>query len=430
MNKKLSLLSLVGPLALTLPLCATAASSAEQQEAHWFDQQVAFDQAMSARESGQLQKSIDILKALVAKYPDLARARLELAVAYARNLQYAPARQQAQQVLDDPATPADVKERVKLFLKQLDTASQPSTFHGGVSVGLLVDSNVNAGPSTSVIGTNVLPASTVERSDNALILSADINHRYLARSTLRVGSSDSDRANILWLSHLGYYRVSHQQELDRDLDMLNVSTGPTLAKAGKWSANLNFEFDALRLRGANYARFNAIHPSVTWPLNGNKAAFTLDGTMQLRNYMRPIDNGRDSRYTAYGLAARNIVRNDTLTVRASIHGFTENADLTSFGRDGYNLSGSLNLATSKSANLFVRGEFEHSKYDGPYSSSNLTVREETMRRASLGANTALQDGWLQGWTLEGTYTYTDTNSNIAVYDYRRDQLLVSLKWAF
>lgn len=72
------------------------------------------------RETGEPYSAIETLETLLSANPSLNRARLELAVAYYRTLNYARARAEAQRVLDDPRTPENVRLSVLSFVKQME----------------------------------------------------------------------------------------------------------------------------------------------------------------------------------------------------------------------------------------------------------------------------------------------------------------------
>ena len=88
---------------LSLMLALAGLSSATAQEA--VDTEKLFKEGIFLREQGQVFSSIEALETVLSNNPALNRARLELAVAYYRALNYDQANQQAQKVLDDPKTP-------------------------------------------------------------------------------------------------------------------------------------------------------------------------------------------------------------------------------------------------------------------------------------------------------------------------------------
>ncbi|MFY9477482.1 MAG: hypothetical protein WAQ08_07440 [Aquabacterium sp.] len=134
-----------------VPALAQSTSPADEQ----------YRQALYQRETGEPYTAIETLESLLSANPTLNRARMELAVAYYRTLNFARAKAESQRVLDDPQTPENVKLSVLSFLKQLELEEKaafekPHKFEPNVALGLLYDSNVNAGPDNALIGPGLL----------------------------------------------------------------------------------------------------------------------------------------------------------------------------------------------------------------------------------------------------------------------------------
>ena len=88
------------------PAHAQATADGVQQE---------FDAALAAIEQQRLRTARQRLTSLLAANPSLSRARLELARVHYLSRDYADARREAQQVLDDPNTPPAVRATVLAF---------------------------------------------------------------------------------------------------------------------------------------------------------------------------------------------------------------------------------------------------------------------------------------------------------------------------
>ncbi|MBU3990575.1 MAG: tetratricopeptide repeat protein, partial [Gammaproteobacteria bacterium] len=103
---------------LAIPaLLAVGLSPAVAQET--VDVEKLFKEGIFQREQGNVFTSIEALETVLSNQPSLHRARLELAVAYFRAMNYEQAQQQAQRVLDDPKTPENVRLAVLAFMAQI-----------------------------------------------------------------------------------------------------------------------------------------------------------------------------------------------------------------------------------------------------------------------------------------------------------------------
>ena len=80
------------------------------------DVEALFQQAMKNRDAGRYRSAITTFHDILSSDPMLHRARLELAVAYYKDLQYQEAIEEARKVLEDPATPTNVRVAISAFL--------------------------------------------------------------------------------------------------------------------------------------------------------------------------------------------------------------------------------------------------------------------------------------------------------------------------
>jgi tetratricopeptide (TPR) repeat protein len=138
-----------------LLLGGLSSSIGAQEAAPTDENEQLFEAGMEALEDDRLQSAMRAFQSILSQQPGLHRARLELALAYYQALQYDEARQHAQQVLDDPQTPPEVRVTVLAFLAQLEKDQQAflvrHTFKPSIGVGLMYDSNVNVGPGSDIV---------------------------------------------------------------------------------------------------------------------------------------------------------------------------------------------------------------------------------------------------------------------------------------
>ena len=159
-------------VALLIGLASWQAAAAEPTDGSQDPNQILFEKGMKALRSDQLFSAIEAFQQILSNAPDLHRARLELAVAYYRALDYDKARKAAEKVLKDPHVPPNVRVSILAFLAQVNEDQKkldvPSRFTPFVSVGTMYDSNVNIGPISDIVPyqgqlLTVLPSSAQER---------------------------------------------------------------------------------------------------------------------------------------------------------------------------------------------------------------------------------------------------------------------------
>ncbi len=394
------------------------------------DTRFAFELAMQDRDDGNLGAAIEAFKSVLQTHPNLNRVRLELAVAYYQALDFLRAREEAEAVLHDPATPEEVKARVQAFLDQVETASRPHKFTPYISIGTLYDSNVNAGPDNGTFpipgGTITLIPEATERRDGALNLNVGITHRYLFPETVAAGR---DRAALLWLSQASLYTLQHFEENDRNLDIATLSTGPSWIVARRWRARANLGINHLRLGSSRYAVYYSLNPAVTWSLRNQRTELTADLLVQKQDYFRSAEQGRDGTYTLAGFAADHLLRGEKLSTHVALRGFNMSADAERFSYDGGEFVFGVNWLASENTTLYGRVARRWTDYDGA-EPAFARAREDEQDRISVGVTHSLSQGPLAGWMVRGTVTHTDNRSNLGVYDFARDQVGITLERTF
>lgn len=391
------------------------------------DDEAQYRQGLYQRETGQPYTAIETLETLLTGNPTLNRARLELAVAYYRTLNFTEARAQAQKVLDDPQTPDAVRLSVLSFLKKLEleeaqTFGKPHKLDTNLSVGLLHDSNVNAGPDNAVLpGGFVLNPGATAQADWGYTAQGSLTHTWQYGAPVRLGEATG---RLGWTSQAALFYRGYNRETDYNLGVLTLATGPTLIVGTSTRANLNGQLDALTLGGHDLALYSSLSPSISWRL-GQSAELALDTQWVYRDFHRSEDAGRSSRYRALGLGFGDLYNQNRLAVQLGIRLFDENAHDSRYTNDGLEAFLSLRQRVWAGIDLFARGAWRHSTYDGVEPLYG-QARKEIERRIELGASHQFQDGWLDKWALSGTVTHIHNDANLSIYRYNRDLVQVTL----
>lgn len=418
------------PLVIAAGLAAllTSAAPAHAQSAAVDEQ---YRQALYQRETGEPYTAIETLESLLSANPTLNRARMELAVAYYRTLNFARAKAESQRVLDDPQTPENVKLSVLSFLKQLELEEKaafekPHKFEPNVALGLLYDSNVNAGPDNALISPGLLlTPGSLKTSDWGVVGQAGLTHTWLSPAPVRLGQST---ARFGWVNQASLYYKGYHNEHDYDLGVVTLATGPTLIVGNAWRGNINLQVDHLTFGGDTLGVYTSLSPSasVRVGLNGE---ITGDVQWMHRDFKRSIDTGRDSNYRSVGLAYGHLFNRGQLAVQAGGRWFDESADADRFSNDGYEYFVGARLRAWNGGDLFARAAWRRARYDGVEPLFN-AARRETEHRVELGASHTFQTGWLEKWQLSGTVTNVHNEANLSLYGYDRDTVQITLGRGF
>lgn len=395
------------------------------------NEETLFKEGMQALEDDRLQSAMKAFQSILSQQPGLHRARLELAVAYYRSLQYAEARKLAQQVLDDPQTPPEVRVTVLAFLAQIqkDEAAMNvrHDFKPSISAGFMYDSNVNVGPSSDIVEGNpnlVVRPGSQSQDDTAVVLNAGLTHRFTPGKTFQFGERS---AMFSWQSQASLYNRAYQDLDDYDLTILTGSTGPALVMLKHWRANLALNVDRLWLGGSDLAVFSSLAPAVTWQFGDGEV--TWDAALTDRRYDQSVDNGREGTYKATGVALDHYFQQRKVATQVGARLVDFNADADVYGNDGYELLAGVIVKAWPGGTVYGRANYRDLKYDGPVPLFNV-ARDESERRLSAGFQHDFRAGRLDKWTLSGGVQYTDNSSNISIYEYDRRQVTLNLGRTF
>jgi len=418
-------------MASAVALCMTGISAfAADTDADSVDVEKLFKEGVYQREQGNLFTSIEALQTVLSNQPALHRARLELAVSYYRTLNFEAAKQQAQTVLDDPKTPPNVRIAVLAFMAQVKKdeeamLAQRQVWTPSVSLGLLYDTNVNAGPSSDVLpGGLVLAPGSRPKDDTAAVLQAGVSHRYNSPTVMRIGES---AARFIWQSQLNLFHRGYFKESDYNLSALTLATGPGWLVPNKWRANINLQLDDIWLGGEEIALYSSLNPSVTWEIK--EGEITWDAIALNKDFTRGVDQGRDSNYYATGLSVGKMFKGGKVAVQGGVRVFDEQADVSRFSNDGTEFFVGGNFVAWNNGNVYARYSQKDAKFDGVEPVYNV-ARDETEERYEVGFGHNFKEGLMKNWKLSGSYIESHNNSNVSIYNYDREMTSVNLSRAF
>lgn len=411
---------------LSLTVCGLMLFALPVSAAEGDDIEAQYKEAMYLREQGDLLKAIEAFNSILSNQPELHRARLELAVTYYRARNFAEARANAQKVLDDPKTPVNVQIAINAFLAQLKV--EESRFYAerkkwkpSLTVGLLYDDNVNAGPSNAVLpGGLIITPGSLPREDWAATVLGSLEYSWLSDKSMTVGNST---ARFFWNTRAQLYHRQYSSENDFNLTVLSAATGPAWASLHNWRANINMQADHITLGSDHLANYLSIQPSVTWQFKNAEA--TVDLLVQDRNFQRAVDAGRDATYTQLGAYYGRILQNRKVAIQAGARLLNNDADTAHRTYDGYEIFAGVNVTAWQNGAVFGRISRRDTDYDG-IEPGFLVARDETEDTYLVGFKHDFKENKLKGWTLRGTYTHTEADSNVGIYTYDRDQVALTL----
>ena len=394
-----------------------------------------FEEGMAALEEDRLATAIEKFRNILVIDPSLDRARLELALAYHRTLRYEEAERLAQQVLDDPLTPPDVRVTVLAFLAQVKRDSeiygQKNQFTPFVMGGFMRDSNVNVGPTTADIRIGdvdqTLTQQSLKQADNAYVLNTGIDHLYQSGKRVQLGERTG---MLLWQSGASVYSRQYNKASDYDMVVASLNTGPAILMLRHWRASLQLQTDYMTLGDKALGWFHSVKPSMTWQQKDSE--FTWDANYTRRFYHQDIDKEREGDYVTTGLSGGRYFDNRRVVLSAGARVIKLFADDDQYGYKGFQVNAGVSTDTYRNGSAYARAQYGYYDYDGKDSIAQ-KAREEDEYIATLGLSHEYNEpgDLLKGWVANLFWERTENDSNIGqLYSYKRYQGMVSLSRNF
>ncbi len=116
-----------------------------------------FDYAVVSIRLQDYEPAISTLERMLIYRRDLSRVRLELAAAYFNLGSYEVAKHYFNQVLDDPELSGEARERVALYLNEIEGRTKRSSLSLTTNVGITYATNANLGPLSNEVTVGGVP---------------------------------------------------------------------------------------------------------------------------------------------------------------------------------------------------------------------------------------------------------------------------------
>jgi len=383
------------------PLTSVQAAGHESPE----EIQARFDEAFDALNTERVYTARRLLRELLADYPTLHRARLELARADYLARDFDAAEAEIRRVLEDPEVPPSVRTTLLAFLAQIrddrrvfeERHKWSGSFYGGV----MYDSNVNFGINRDIVdlgGTifTVNPLSQ-EIDDWAGVIDAGLLHTYNPGVTFRSGENTGF---FLWQTQgNGYYRY-YLDEDDFNLGVLTLRTGPAWVVPDEWRASVGLQADQVFYDGGKLAFFTTLNPEYTWVVD-ERTEVSVYGAWTRRDYDATEDAGRDGDQLIGGVEATRLYDDDKLGLQAGLSWVDFDADNDIFGYSGPDIWAGAAYEAWERGSVYGRIGYREFNYDGPWPIPGLgaLARDDDEWRFIAGFRHQYNRGILDDWVL-------------------------------
>jgi hypothetical protein len=394
-----------------------------------------FDAAMAALEAEQIYTARRLLRELLADYPTLYRARLELARADYLARDFDAAEAEVLQVLEDPELPPSVQTTLLAFLAQIrddqQTSAKRHRWSFDVYGGGMYDSNVNYGVSRDIVdlggqGFTVLPGSK-EIDAWAAVVDGGVLHTFSPGITFEAGESTGF---FLWQTQANGYNRSYKDESDYNLSVATLRTGPAWVVPEKWNATIGLQGDQVWFGGSRLAFFTSVNPTVGFSLSDVTEVFA-GLTYTKRNYNKDIDSGRDGEMYRGNLDISRVFLERSLGLQAGVAYTDFHADFDIFAYKGPEIYTGGTYNAWLGGTIFASVGYRRFKYQEaiPFF-PGVPKRDDDEYRFTTGFEHLFDSGVLESWVLRGEWVFTDNKSNLDIYDFDRDQISLGLQRRF
>lgn len=377
-----------------------------------------FQLGRAAFETGRFEEAVMAYERVLMADPEASRVKLELARAYLQLGTKEVAKQYFKEVLATNP-PEQVWKNIETFLANIDASEQKHFVNGTFTLGHAWDDNPRTAPVSNLIsasgfefqltGANAAPQS--DQINNATLV---LNHIY-----------KNEEYPFMWKTAATSYNALYQSLYDLDVNYLGLTTGPVFQKDSFiWDVQalgsyIDVEHD--RYQGA----FGA-GSSLTYFFSKNiMGAFAIKAE-EKNNYADP---DRDALNLMFSAGPVLVVDQNRLSLLFSKE--KENADneVYSYDRFGWKLRYDRSLPYDFA--VFAGLGYTMSDYDAQ-TPIFLVTRSDEVQELTTGVSRLLWQDTArnQALIMQLAHTYTNSESNIDLYTYRKNVTELNLTVSF
>jgi len=387
----------------------------ELSPGHW---EVDFYLGRSAFETGNYEMAVMAFERSLITNPKAVRVKLEMARAYQKLGVNDMARKYCNEVLlTNP--PETVKQNIEKFLVYIDKTEQRHFLRATVTAGVDWNDNVWASPTSSIIDTvlgevTLIGNSATEKHDWIVNTSVQVDHTY-----------SSSYKDMMWGTTGTAYKAVYNKESDLDILYLDIDSGPQFI-FGKDISGISFVGDYIEIEEKKYqtsAGVKAFYRHMFTPY-----LFIAADVQHKRKFYEQNSN-RDARNVAVSFDTTYLVKNTWLNLFIAAE--KERATDNEFSYKRYAAKLSLSRELPWDVTLFGNYDFVYSRYDG-IADLFTEKRRDYVHRAGCGLKKRLWESSDRDKSLSVVlkYQYTHADSNIDLYEYRKNLIQTFFEYRF
>jgi len=378
---------------------------------------------LAALESGRPDQATLAFERVLIQEPNYFGARLDLARAwFALNLfDLARGEFETLQGMDPPpAARKTINKYLELIEERTSRTKKGSEFGGYLEARFGIDSNVNAAPDVANVyvpafgGNITLNSSSLGTSSSYMAMAMGVNGIYRNGSgiSLTGGIEAADRklqrSTAFNTSDLKGY-LGFSNELDR------------------FAYSVGFQYSQMYLAGNSYRDTPSLGVDLRWSQDSGNVIF-LFGQYIFQRHSDVANRPNDADIGLLG-AGYAFAIGDQMKTQCFVSAYG-GEDRAVAGRvDGnktlFGLKGGLRHVINPKLDASVNLGYQH----GSYNKTNtlfLVPRRDSFTEASAGLIWKVAEPW----SIRPSISYFDSNSNIAIYNYQRSDVMLAVRYAF
>jgi|GEM_PF-1809368 len=385
-----------------------------------------FSEAMAAIEADKLNTARGLLQELLAAYPTLYRARLELARTNYLALDFDAADAELTKVLADPELPLSVRTNLMAFQAQIRddqrTFEKRHRWNSQIYAGGMYDSNINFGVARDIVDIGGVPATVLQTSkpisDYAAVLDGGLLHTYNPGWSFKSGE---DTGYVVWQSQLnGYYR-GYVDKSDFDLSIATLRTGPAWVVPQEWSASIGLQADQIWLGNERLGLFFTINPNFLWEID-EQSQLSVGAAFTERTFNDDTDDLREGNLYRGNVGYSRVFLEGEFGIQAGAGYSDFNAELDIFAYDGPDAFIGANWNTWSSGTVY--GSLGYRNFD--FKGTDMLFgesRNDDEYRFIAGVRQQLN----KAWSIKAEWARTNNKSNLELFEFERDQISVGVQ---
>lgn len=377
-----------------------------------------FQLGRAAFETGRFEESVMAYERVLMADPDASRVKLELARAYLQLGTREVARQYFREVLATNP-PEQVWKNIETFLANIDASEQKHFVNGTFALGHAWDDNARSAPVSSQISAGLFEfqltgASATPQHDQINNATLVLNHIY-----------KNEEYPFMWKTAATSYNALYQSLHDLDVNYLGLTTGPVFQKDNYiWDVQalgtyIDVEHD--RYQGS----FGAAS-SLTYLFSKKMMGAFAVKAEKKTNY---VDPDRDALNLMFSAGPILVVDQNRLSLLFSKE--KENADneVYSYDRFGWKLRYDRSLPYDFA--VFAGLGYTMTDYDAQHPFFGVRRSDEVQELTAGVSRLLWQDtARNQALIMQLAHTYTNSDSNIDLYTYRKNVTELNLTVSF